>query len=457
MSLERIFQEDNGSAIAAKINAAMAEIERLDSQSQGGTTPSSGDGGTSFSPDRVLNILHIGNSHTEDAWSYVPFMLLEYGIRVRMMIIRAAGQGVTTFVNYYDKPLSQYVGGSGQAITPGSRYAMWYIDTSLHTSWQSVKQEDGTLVSATSNYNDYWYSQDHTIKEAVTWQNMPWDLITIQENYNTAASSWYQGGAIASLIDKINGDLSFPCLFGLQIVHTKSTDGYSDIPHMAGSLANHHNAYINNALDMFFPSGTAIANLRQVPDIGDIMDAAGIHLREGLPRYVSSLACMESLLRRFYPMYSVLGDKSRPNSGWRSGKGIPSTSSAATYTVDGTLALLAQRLALLANDHPWDIMELFSASERKRSHVLVTKSVPSNDVEFVGAFPTTGLGGASIPAGSNIAAAVRVREGSGAVLTGVTWTMDGVDHAVEIDAATGAALLLVKDIRSDLHVTVTVE
>jgi len=447
MAISTVTENDSANTLRQRVNSVINAVNN-----------GSGGGGSSeqaTTDDRVLNILHIGNSHTEDAWAYVPYMLLEYGIKTRMMIFRKAGAGISGLNSYYDTPWSEYRNGQGNQLSNSEWGKIRFIDTSgesgsRYETWNDVLDaRDGTTFAS---YN----AEDYTTQDAVLWNDTRWDIVILQENYNDMASQMRTGySSPIAIIKKIAADLSFTPLFGLQVVHTSST--YKDKGYMFGSLANHHNLYMSLPFDMLFPSGTAIANARQFQELKsvcsfDTLLADGIHLQEGLPCYISSLACMESLFRRFYPQFTVIGDTTRVTDAWKANKNIPATQGTTVVTSESN-ALLAQRIAALSNDHPWDITDSSAETISKKETVTVRRDL-QDGLWVCGAVfnsHSTSTGSITVQKHSYLGGKVTVRDGYTGTLTSVVWTMGGESHECEI--VNNEAYVLIKDICSEVVLT----
>lgn len=457
-TIPTIEQNDNAATLRQRVNAAINAVNR-------GSTPSGGGGSSdgSDSTDRVLNILLLGNSHMECAWEYVPYMLQEYGIKVRIMIYRGAGWGIHNLNTYYT---SRYGGGEGAG-------KIRFIDTSGDNGdnlkqWQELYDYTTFGNKVTSQYN----AEDYMAQEAVLWNNTRWDLVVIQDNYSAVIQTLKTTfPSLDSLIGKIQGDLSFPPLLGLQVVHTQDNFGQNENWGMFASLAAHSNLYNGFPFDMYFPSGTAIANARNTTEIitacnGRMTESLGIHLLRGLPSYISALSCIESLFRRFYPQLTVLGDPTRVTSAWRAARTLPTDFYDDIPTSEDN-ALLAQRIALLANDHPWDIKGSSMDVNNRKEPVTLRVEMP-HGIRILGAIdpdtvqcvitnPNSTSRTYTLDKHCSVGGKVEIYSDGGysGTITSVSWTQGGLTHNVDI--VNNKATLYIKDIRSETVITITGE
>lgn len=491
MAYEEISVNDSATNAVAKANTSIRDLDsrvgglnrRVGSLEGGSVTPSPGG---SVGSDRVLNILHLGNSHTEDAWAYVPYMLLEYGIKVRMAIFRASGTSISSLRTYYQAPFST---NSALVNTKDAWGKIWYIDTTDdsdtlyngHPSWMLL-DNNGVLrgLETQGYYNTYYTPADHTVQEAVLFRGIKWDLVGIQDNYSIMCEAIRDNNAsVGELIGKISADLPCTPLFGLQIVHTQGGERTTGKGFEYNSLSNHKMYYLRYPFDMYFPSGTAIFNAREFSEItsvcytGDVTESTGIHLSEGLPCYISSLSCIEALFRKFYPWLSVKGNLTRVDNTWLSGKLIPGAN-----PPDGTNqhsgwkkyvetsesnAELAQWCAVLANDHPWDIMGT-SAQTRYANDNVTVQFIIEEGLQITGIGKNAVRQGInqsiSLPKHCNVGGEVSLAfetynsqyTPNPAVYVGevtmVKWTMNGVVHQIPI--VNNKASFLIKDICDDI-------
>lgn len=392
-NLSNIEQNDNANQLRVKLNAAIGSVGNLQAINEtdnaeivrckindiinainqgGGSNPTDPD---VLSSNRVLNILSIGNSLSEDAWVYVPYMLLEYGIKVRMLIFRKSSASLGSLDEHYNTPWNLSTGNDNGK--------MLFIDTSGETegqdaehkptNWMTVSYENGVYRFRNildNEWNLYYVPSNYKVKDAVLWNNMKWDLVSVQD-FHPSNNPFESGvSTLSSLMSKIKADLSTTspsCVYGLlsapTFVQARGVAHYNS----TSVILRNKMMYESGLVNMVFPCCTAIANARQIEDYDRLggtghLLADNIHLHGGLPCYISSLAAMEALFRRFYPWLSVDGDPSRPyHNNWATGKVIPNEqpmgSGATRIEVTDETAPMCQRFALLANDHPWEIMD----------------------------------------------------------------------------------------------------
>ena len=182
---------------------------------------------------------------------------------------------------------------------------------------------------------------------------------------------------------------------------------------------------------------------------------------------------MEALFRRFYPWLSVLGDVTRVTDTWKSGKNIRNqqywdgsgNGYKTTIETSEENALLAQRIAVLSNDHPWDIMSSSLEPLSTRGEQVTMKWVLAEGLWLEGALGMNhgrGTDSCKVEKHSSMGGKVCLivaKDASNVIteqwegqLTRAYWTMGGETHEVPI--VNNEAHVLIKDICSEVVLTV---
>ena len=378
--------------------------------------------------NRVLNILAIGNSLSEDAWAYVPYILQEYGISVRMMIFRKSATNLSNLVEHYYEPWGSSVASAFD------RGKMLYIDTT-----GEIKDELGNTAEIWKViYNDLFYDfmteynasyvpSDYAVEDGVLWNNTKWDVIALLDfPDHTFVPKTSDLETLIGYIKNSNPLLK-SSVFALQVSPTFSSYGATYF-HSSSMIAKNHTMYNNSSINMVFPNCTAIANARQIPELqvlgeyGDLI-ADGVHLQGGLPCYLSALTCVEALFRRYYPWLSVKGNTNgtRYDDEWAAGKNIPNEQVGGGQRIPVTpeLAPICQRIAALANDYPWKILD--EGFIRDSTLTVTMHRDVASGFELAGSFPKSnaavgGVGDISVPKYSSVSVMIRPSGNSQAVL-----------------------------------------
>lgn len=234
-----------------------------------------------FDSNDTLSICVIGNSYSLDSFMYLPFILLNYGIRIRVGIYYRPGGSLQNQVDEFTNASREF----------------FYIDTNEDNSWRTI-------------------SATYTPQKAVKFRK--WDIVVIQQSSTDSVSYDNFVPAARNLINLIMDSIDYPFKLGWNININRNASGanYDEIE--ASILANIAQIVKREAVDIVFPYGTAIFNARTNATLANIGDGGllwsedKIHLQEGLPCYIANLANVQKLFEVYYPKFSVLNDKTRP-------------------------------------------------------------------------------------------------------------------------------------------------
>ena len=393
--LTPVTDSDNADTFIGRVNALFASIRN----GGGGDTP------TPTYPD-APSILILGNSFTQDSWSYVPFILKAVGINIKIGMCYTASTGLSgQYNNYNNGPHYSYNYTTG-TYTDSTNRGFFYIDTSKHTKWyqkipkatfnkgeQRINEnEDDYRVPTPRQCVAYFEGMESELQSAqaaleddtLNYENRDklgklWDVIVFQQvSSGVSWSNFYDSNGkhySLKLKEKIDEDIAtgHDYVLGWNINHSKGGDT-TDVPtDILANIKDACDAYgidptIAAEIDVVFPYGTAIFNgrndstLKQIGYGGatDLWFSDYQHLTGGLPYYLASLAIVEKIFRKYYPNegLSVKGNAAInaiiPNSNWVSGKDIPARGA---YIAGATSAncLLAQDAAVRACDDMWNI------------------------------------------------------------------------------------------------------
>lgn len=249
------------SAIALLNLAVMQSCDSSDTEPDG------------YRQSKELKVLCIGNSFTEDAFSYVPALFSNAAPDVKLTIGIAYIGG---------SPLVQhYVNITGAPATvSGSRY--------VRTGYFYHKSSDGENV---------WYDRKNVNIETLL-MDEKWDIVTFQQSGGQSARDYdlyfspYIGEIERYVVAKCGDDvdlgwvLTHGCYFKdaerLRQVWEKTADNSARVIEQTG-------------FSLLFPYGTALQNLREMKSVANESDAAGWtvdtgHLQEGLGCLVAAYA-----------------------------------------------------------------------------------------------------------------------------------------------------------------------
>ena len=302
-----------------------------------------------------LKILILGNSYATDAWSYVPFILKNYGITCEIVIYFRGALSLDELYNRWDETKQWDEESTTESY--GARRYLYTIDTRTQTSWQGVNPtlerksahqlclEDGWDIITLLQWSAY--TVDYTTFEPIT------DVIDLIREAKAEAGneeSWH---------------------LGFQMSWTRAVADYP-----TNNLASHLSNDKAQPIDILFPCSTAVFNARQNANLAAIgsydghLDGPGpahnlwqdgVHLEEGLPCYIAALAIVQSLFDKYWRGLTVLGDKTIPTrenvtTNWKvPQRQIPSGNNELPHVLDADYLYLCQKAAILANKYKFEI------------------------------------------------------------------------------------------------------
>ena len=213
--------------------------------------------------------------------------------------------------------------------------SLYTIDTRKYSKWVTherismkdcVELGDWDFVTL-----QQWsaYSIDETTYEP--W--LPLDIDLIRQSLDKATQlAWVQVWTRATYDNK-----------------SASLEAFEDVP------------FAKYPFDFYIPCGTAIFNARANANLAQLGDYEGhnlwkdgVHLQDGLPRYIAALTICETICRKFFPKKSIMFDKTQITdailTAWNSK--MPMTP---CVGMNDANCLLAQYSAINACNHPFVI------------------------------------------------------------------------------------------------------
>jgi len=295
--------------------------------------------------DRVQNHIRFmvfGNSYGMDSITYVPFILKDMGITCEIYLYRRDACTLRDIYNRWESADATDTETDGIHAGTYSRI-VYRIDTRTDTSWRVINRI--------------------SMKDCVELGG--WDFITLQQwsAYSIDATTYTPW--LPLVIDKIRQSVDGATMLAWTQVCTRA----SHDDQQASLQVFKELPYGEYPFDFYIPYGTAIFNARANATLAELGDYSehnfwkdGIHLQDGLPRYIAALTVCEAICRKFFPKKSVMYDKTRPTSdaisSW--GNDMPMTPSVGITEEN---CLLAQYSAINACNHMFEI--------------IPTKSLPS--------------------------------------------------------------------------------
>ncbi len=243
---------------------------------------------------RHINICVLGNSYAADSYSYVPFILLEYGITCKIQL---------------------YYRGSGSLKDLDEQ---WTDDTPYSIASLDGKQHVRLHYCIDTRKDSQW--RNERVASAAEIVSMDkWDIISLQQVSTHCQYLETYEPYLQNVIDKINVKCSYPFSLAWFMAYNRASDNANE-----ENLAAQKEICSKYPFGIVFPVATTIFNCQSnniLAALGDseykkMYASDNIHLQEGLPCYAASLAIVQSLLQYCFHKGSVMDNKIRPTQSW---------------------------------------------------------------------------------------------------------------------------------------------
>ena len=280
--------------------------------------------------EKTISLLAIGNSYSRDALSYLPFLLKESGVDIRIGILY---KGSCTLQQHYTLISTDGDYEAYDVYEPTS--GVWETRTGINisTALQYTQCDIVTLQQQSSNSRDY-----------TTFQPYLNDIITL-----------------------VTGMAGFPIKYGWILTPAYPT-GYSGLgddtsDEMFTKICTAVGKVMDEtAIDFYIPCGTAIQNARKssLNSLGDFggLTYEGLHLQEGIPclleAYVAAMYILNITGKGNRGIYASL---LRPTQTWVTAHAIPQQNGNSVGVTDAN-CVLAQKCASFAIRKPLVITDI---------------------------------------------------------------------------------------------------
>lgn len=234
-----------------------------------------------------------------------------------------------------------YDATSPQAAEGAYRF-LYHIDTRTQDAWESLtRQSAKTLVG----YGD-------------------WDIIMLQQWGRYSIDNSHTNPYFEQVMSLIRASCAEPFTLGWQMAWLRAVD--LNATNKAANLQVAETINKEHCADIVFPCATAIFNCLENPSLASIGDSTyhnffasdDVHLEEGLPCYAAGVAVAQTILRRFFPVISILGNTLRPDEtdvvDWNVPQRQMPTGGVITSITDDN-CYLVQKAAIIANKYPYEI------------------------------------------------------------------------------------------------------
>lgn len=285
--------------------------------------------------DNHINICVLGNSYSNDAFSYVPFILKEYGYTCKIEIYYRGSLSLHDLdEQWYDE--SQY----GLADLDGEQHIRLHfsIDTRTDQCWrkESVASAEDIL------------SLDK------------WDIVSLQQVSSHAQYQETYEPYLKNVIERINAQCKYPFSLGWFVSYNRAADNANQ-----ESLDTQKEICRQYPFNIVIPVAAAVFSCQEHEELAELGDSKykkmyasdNVHMQEGLPCYVAALTVAETIMQSYFHRDSVIGNSIRPTDKWINSINGITPNGSSTGVTEANCAL-AQRAAVNAYYHKFEIIPL---------------------------------------------------------------------------------------------------
>lgn len=276
---------------------------------------------------REVRILSIGNSFSQDAFCYMPYILQNIAPEIKLTfgIAYYSGCSLQQHLQFFNDESTVY------------KLDKW--------TWESYRW------NATSNL---------TLQDCL--RNDRWDVVVFQQNSGNSGDYTTVSPYLNSLVKSVGTLLARPVKQAWLLTPSNKTDYDESVTHYNSISEVAQQVLQNSPIDMLFPCGTAIQNarttsLKSLGDGGNLLHTS-LHLQEGVPclieAYVAAMVVARSVGNN---ICSVHGEGSIVDSAWLNGKFIPGTNGTPVGSTEENCRI-AQIAAIAAMKNPLVITDV---------------------------------------------------------------------------------------------------
>lgn len=280
-----------------------------------------------------INICVLGNSYSNDSFSYVPFILKEYGVTCNIHIYYRGSLSLHDLDEQWEDDSA-----FGLADLDGGKHNRFHfsIDTRERKHWRR-----DLIMSA---------------KDIVELDK--WDIITIQQGGDRCKIEGSYYPYLQNVIDKIDDARCDSCSIAWFMAYNSAKENMNE-----ESVRMQERITQEFPFSFVIPVATAIFSCQENETLSVLGDSKyhmmyasdNVHLQEGLPCYIAALTVSQAILDALGIEKSVVGNKIRPTQEWISSiNGITPNGESIGVTEEN--CALAQHAAILANLHPFEII-----------------------------------------------------------------------------------------------------
>ena len=285
--------------------------------------------------DNHINICVLGNSYSNDAFSYVPFILKEYGYTCKIHIYYR-GSGSLKDLDEQWSDTNQY----GIASLDGKQHIRLHfsIDTRTDLSWRKESVASAEEILSLDK----------------------WDIVSLQQVSSHAQYQETYEPYLENVIERINAQCKYPFSLGWFVSYNRAADNANQ-----ESLDTQKEICRQYPFNIVIPVAAAVFSCQEHEKLAELGDSKykkmyasdNVHMQEGLPCYVAALTVAETIMKSYFHRGSVIGNSIRPTDKWINSINGITPNGNSTGVTEANCAL-AQRAAVNAYYHKFEIIPL---------------------------------------------------------------------------------------------------
>lgn len=274
---------------------------------------------------KALKVLSIGNSFSQDAFGYVPYIFNKCcsDVNLTFGILYYGGASLENHYNFLVGENKEYT------YHKSDKWGAW-VNTPAYSIQDALADED-------------------------------WDVIVLQQNGKNAGDYSSFQPYLNNIIDMLFNMLNKPVRFAWHITEAYSNDLETSVEQFTSYCNATKEVLDKTVIDLVFPSATGLQNarttvLQTLGDAGNLMHTSN-HTQEGIPCYCLALPNVIVLLELCgYKYKGVFGEDTVPTQSWITSINMPGPNG---VSVGATIenCKIAQKCAIMAIKNPYAITD----------------------------------------------------------------------------------------------------
>ena len=274
---------------------------------------------------KTLKVLSIGNSFSQDAFGYVPYIFNKCcsDVNLTFGILYYGGASLENHYNFLIGENKEY------AYRKSDKGGAW-VTTSAYSIQDALADED-------------------------------WDIIVLQQNGSNAGSYSTFQPYLNNIIDIIFNMVNKPVRFAWHMTEPYSSNLDTSIQQFTTYCEATREVVEKTLIDLVFPSATGLQNartttLQTLGDAGNLMHTSN-HAQEGIPCYCLALPNVLVLLELCgYKYKGVFGEDTVPTQSWTTSINMPGQNGVPVGATTENCKI-AQKCAIMAIKNTYSITD----------------------------------------------------------------------------------------------------